>query len=83
MYRRTNLSLYRSHKSKQKSPVSVPCESCHVNREHSLQGTKCKVCKRSTKSFKLSCGQSRSKHAQLQLETVIDTPDATVGEKIM
>ena len=54
-WKRTNLSLYRSHKSKEKTPPSVPCESCHVNREHSLQGTKSKVCKRSTKSFQLSC----------------------------
>ena len=79
--KRTNLSLYRSCKSKEKTPPSVPCESCYVNREHSLQGTKSKVCKRSTKSFKLSCGQSKSKCAQLQHESSIGAAEATVWDK--
>ena len=79
--KRTNLSLYRSWKLKEKTPSSVPCESCYVNREHSLQGTKSKVRKRSTKRLKLSYGQSRSKHVQLEHESSIGAAEATVREK--
>ena len=80
-WKRTNLSLYRSRKSKEKTPSSVPCESCYVNREHSLQGTKSKVHKRSTKRLKLSYGQSRSKCVQLEHESSIGAAEATVREK--
>ena len=79
--RELTLSLYRSWKSKEKTPSSVPCESCYVNREHSLQGTKSKVHKRSAKRFKLSYGQSRSKCVQLQHESSIGAAEATVREK--
>ena len=80
-WKRTNLSLYRLWKSKEKTPSSVPCESCYVNREHSLQGTKSKVCKRSTKRLKLSYGQSRSKCVQLEHESSTGAAEATVREK--
>ena len=76
--KRTNLSLYRSQKLKEKTPLSVPCESCYVNREHSLQGTKSKVHKRSTKRLKLSYGQSQSK---CEHESSIGAAEATVREK--
>ena len=67
-------------KLKEKTPSSVPCESCYVNREHSLQGTKSKVHKRSTKRLKLSYGQLRSKHVQLEHESSISAAEAAVGE---